>query len=111
MSLFKSVKMYVRSVTGSDVEGKWQQTVGAPVGFKGTFQPANGQDMQALPEGRRETAVFKIYADKSFDTVTSSDNPDLISVNNITYEIISVEPWQNGLINHYKYMVQEKRDK
>ena len=111
MSLFKTVTMSVASVTGSFTKGKWSQTTGTSTSFKGTFQPSGGKDLRSLPEGRRQSATYTVYSDLDFDTVTSSTNPDLILLENKTYEIVRALPWQNSVINHYKYLLQEKRSK
>ena len=112
MSLFKTVTMQVQGVTsGIDADGLPTDTVGVASTFKGTFQPARGQDLQALPEGRRANGVFKVYSDLDFDTVTSDDNPDQIVLNSRTYEIVMRAPWQNSIIPHYKYLVQEIKSK
>ncbi len=107
MSLFKTVPMYVKSVTGGYIDGKWSQTEGNAISFNGTLQPLNGKDTQILPEGRRAGENYKVYSDLEFETVTSSNNPNIINVNNINYEILSKESWQNTIINHYKYIVQK----
>jgi hypothetical protein len=111
MSLFKTVTMQIRPVTGSRVNGKWTQTVGAATSFKGTFQPLRGKELDSLPEGRRAGSNYKVYSDLNFDTVTSNENPDLVELNGIQYEIIKKDIWQNSIIPHYKYIVQEKVSK
>ena len=111
MSLFKTVTMSIKGVIGSYVNGKWRRTETTGTTFKGTFQPLSGKDADFLPEGRRAGASFRVYSDLNFDTVTTTENPDLIVVNNVKYEIVAKLTWQNTLINHYKYIVQEVTEK
>lgn len=103
--------MQVQSVITTELYGKVTSSAGPATAFKGTFQPLRGEEMQSLPEGRRAGANFKVYSDLDFDTVTSNENPDQIVLNGSVYEIIRREPWQNTLINHYKYIVQELKSK
>lgn len=111
MSLFKTVKMSLQSVSTIRLYGKGSETLGALRTFRGTFQPADGEHMQSLPEGRRANGVFFVVSDLDFDTVTSTTNPDRVVINGRHYEIVSRMPWQNKILPHYEYLVQEIKAK
>jgi hypothetical protein len=111
MSIFNTVTMTARGVTGSYTKGKWSQTEGAATVFSGSFQPLNGKELQNLPEGKRAGSGYKVYSSINFDTVTTTTNPDLIILNDVRYEIIKKFNWVNGLIPHYKYIVIEVTSK
>ena len=94
--------------TGSYVGGKYQIVLGIPESIRGTFQPATGDDLQSLPEGRRLDQTFRIFT-KSQLTGPTQDNQgagDLITVFGNDYEVVQVQPWQNTIISHYSALVQ-----
>lgn len=112
MSLFFPLKMQLTSRTGSYVNRKWVNSNGTPSDIKASFQPANGEDLQNLPEGARSSNTFKIYTKTKITNVKqgTTTRGDLITFNSIVYEAIHVAPWQNGTMNHYKVIVQEVKE-
>lgn len=71
-----------------------------------------GKDVELVPEGRRDSAEFKLYTSTEIYGVTTQ-NPDQITVlkspfTGIVYEVINISDWQNNsnfnIVNHYKFV-------
>jgi hypothetical protein len=72
----------------------------------GSIQPTTGKDLEAVPENRRDSALYKIYTTSELVIATTGrQNSDRLSLFGEDYEVISKLPWQNSLINHFKYIV------
>lgn len=90
-----------RPTAGTFVAGLY--VAGAPTTFNITasVQPLRAREMEMLPEGRRSSAAFRVYTDVLLRTV-NQENPDRVTLFGEVYEVLSVEPWQNQILNHYK---------
>jgi hypothetical protein len=86
---------------GAYVNGFWQEGVPTVIQIQASVQPVRGDEMQTLPEGRRDSQAVKLYTSTKLQTV-DDDNPDILEAFDADFEIISVEPWQSDVINHYK---------
>ena len=84
-----------------------QKTEGAEtdINFTASVQPLRPNELQALPEGKRESATFRLYTDFALRTTvrgSGGTSADRVQINGEWYEIIAVDVWQNNVINHYK---------
>lgn len=72
-----------------------------------SIQPTTGEDMQMVPEARRNQKTYKLYTSFFVKTV-EAQNPDQIIIFNERYELMQVSPWQNNanfrIVNHYKFI-------
>lgn len=116
MALGRRALSCVRPGGAYDVHGRWQESTGQPFTIEGSVQPLRARELNSLPEGRRASAAFRIYTDFRLRTVDDKalKNPDRITFRVPsydttaplrTYEVISVEEWQNGIVPHYKAIV------
>ena len=113
MSLFKSYTLTVERVNpGSYVNGKFVAGAATTFDIKTSWQPATGRELEALPEGMRQSAIFKGYPGdevKTADPETLQEEDVITGPDGGSYRVVFVGPWQNSLINHYKFMaVREK---
>jgi len=123
MSIFDDVfrKDYevLRKTTGEYVEGHWNE--GGEVLFiiKASVQPLTSREMDELPEGRRKNQTYKLYTDTQLYTVRNeyqegiARNPDIIIVPEYAtaagherFEVIRIFPFQSGIINNYRCIIQ-----
>ena len=95
--------------SGSYVQGRWTPGTPAVIQFSASVQPLRGKELEALPEGRRQAAAFKLYTDFKLLTVNNQGqkNPDVIvnPIDGLKYEVLQVFPWQNGVLSHYKAII------
>lgn len=93
-----------RPASGSYVNGLWvADAADSSVSITGSVQPATTEDMQSLPENRRQLGAYRVYSDTQFQSLLENEkNPDIIVIDGEDYEVARVWPWKNGLINHYK---------
>jgi len=115
MSLLKPFILNVyRKAAGSYVSGRWTNGSASPdFTIQTSWQPANGRDLQALEEGMRQSSIFKGYPKIKVQTV----NPETLEKEDIivgpdgsNYRVIFVAPYQNNLINHYKFMAMREKE-
>ena len=92
--------------------GIWVESDGTPFVTLASKQPLSGRDMEMLPEGRYTSETFRLYADIRLHAVDTLNvkNPDIVVLgldveNDDRFEVITVFPWQNNVINHYKMII------
>jgi hypothetical protein len=98
---------------GSYLNGRWNVTAPTDIAITASVQPATAKDMKNLPEGRRSGAVYALYTDTEPLTTIEADNDlgldprkaDQITLFGDVCEVMSVAPWQNDVINHYRAVV------
>lgn len=96
--------------SGSYVAGRWEEGNPGAFTIEASVQPLSGKEMEALPEGRRGKAAFRLYTDFALRTVDDQGgrNPDRI-IEGVdgrkVFEVIQVFPWQNGIVDHHKAIV------
>lgn len=115
MSLFKTVDLIKISKLGGEyIKGKWVEGEKTETAFKGTFQPAKGQDLETLPQGKRNSEVYVCYApiELEFTCYDSEKNleGDLIQWEDKLFEIITCGKWNNSLIVHWKLVCSRKKE-
>lgn len=105
MSSFRSAFTLKRkSAPDTYVNGKLVAAGTTSTTIQASVQPLNGQEMLLLPEARRTSQAVNIYTTTQLrvaNTVTGY-NADLVTAFGSDFEIISCEPWQSNVINHYK---------
>lgn len=80
--------------------GIWVPGTQELIPIRCTVQPATPEDLQSLPEGRRQSRAFRIFT-RAFLRAVATKNPDQVQINGERYELLSVQIWQNNIINHY----------
>lgn len=107
MSGFRQAMTYTRLAAGTRVDGHWVEGAGVAATFYASKQPASGEDLQALPEGRRAGSVYALFTDTALRTADPENqvNADRVPIDGRDYEVLHVEPWQNGVLSHYKILV------
>lgn len=105
---FRQDRTVKRFTGGGYVKGIYNEGTESQFTIKASVQPMKGQEMLLLDENRRDRAAFKIYSDTELFTASkSSQNPDRVVLNDGDYEVVKVMPWQNNIINHYKYLISK----
>ncbi len=103
-NVFRKPLTVKRPAGGSYVNGKWVES-GAPseITIKASVQPATTEDLQSLPENRRQYGAYRVYSSTQFQSLEEDENnPDVVVIGGNDYEIAQVQPWQNGIVPHYK---------
>lgn len=104
MSSFRQAHTLYRQ-QGGLVDGDWVKSGETGIAITASIQPATGNDMRNLPEGRRAGGVFAVYTSTAIQTTVHGASPtkaDQLVIGGIRHEAMHVEPWQNGVINHYR---------
>lgn len=104
----KPIKAY-RTSGGQYVEGVWQE--GSEVSFtvNVSVQPSAPDDMESLPEGRRQRRAYTLFGDKDLRGVEDG-NPDQVEIDGDRYEVSSVQYWRNTILPHVKSVVTRLPD-
>nr|DAG30125.1 MAG TPA: Minor capsid protein [Caudoviricetes sp.] len=115
MSLFRStVLTKISFMPGVLVKGRWTEGIETRTEFSGTWQPASGQDLQKLPEGKRNDETFKCFApiEVAFTAADAdkSVSGDRIEKDGVRYEVILAAPWNNGLLPHWELLCKKEKE-
>lgn len=95
-----------RTVAGSYVNGVYIEGAESTFDIMASVQPVSGQDLVAIPEGRRASDMVKIYTDADLfgqGDAGSGQSPDRLVWRGKDYEIYTKDVNQSDVINHYKY--------
>lgn len=105
--IFRSPITLRTFAVGSYVNGRWVEGSHTDAIITASIQPLVGEEMQLVPEDRRETETFKMYTSAVINTITDA-NPDQVIFNGKTFVVLQVFPWQNTSVffpvQHYKYI-------
>ena len=117
MSLFNTLTLTVsrrRGVSGGYVNGRWVDGTPTSLTIRGSWQPANGKEVEDFEDGRRQNGIYKIYTSSKLYVPEQGDPEDgrcdLIIKDGINYEVLKEEIWENRIISHNKYFVSRILD-
>ena len=97
-----------RKGAGAYVDGEFVPAGDAlTFSIKCSVQNPTGEETETLPEGRRTDDARILFTDTQLYSVNGNSNPDQVELDGTFYEVWDVRPWQNNLINHYRYIIQK----
>lgn len=105
-TLFPKTIDYLQ-VTGSYVNGVWTKAESAST-FEGSVQPVTGKEVESLPVGREDRGKVKVYSNTPLNVSTEAQghSGDIVIWEGQKWEVIFELKYQNGLIDHYKYIAE-----
>lgn len=103
---FRKPYTITRYAAGTMVKGRYVAGSTSTLTIQASIQPVSGEDLKSLPEGRRLDDFVKVYTDSNLQSLqeVSTVQQDRLTWRGHTYECISVDARQMGIINHYKYI-------
>lgn len=103
---FRKPQTITRTTAGAYVNGLFVPGTPSSITIQASVQPVTGEDIKALPEGRRLDDYVKVYTDSDLQVLQESTGkqPDKLSWRGHTYECISADVRQMSVINHFKYI-------
>ena len=104
MSSFRRAVTVTRQAAGAFVAGVWVPGAESTVTIRASVQPATAEDMQRLPEGRRQTGAVRLYTSAALLTEVGTQKADRITLPTGTYEVAQADQWQNGVLPHNVYL-------
>lgn len=109
MSTLFPHSLVVQHRSGSLVKGVWTPGPVESGIFVGSVQPVNGKDLDLLPIGRRDTGSVKVYSNTPLAVATEGGTTpgDVVVWQGRQWELVAALPYQNGVINHYKYLATD----
>ncbi len=103
MSSFRTPLTVTRKGAGSYTSGVWVAGAESEMVILASVQPMRPDEMESLPEGRRDKQAVKIYTSTELFTVRGDNtSPDQMAYRGDTFEVVSVAPYQSGVISHFK---------
>ncbi len=85
-----------RSLPGAhDEHGRWQEQAKEELSIDAVVQPARGQELQRLPEGRRTSETIKVYTTTKLLSaeVDTQNQPDVLVWQGREYQVETIDPW------------------
>ena len=104
MSSFRRPVTVTRQAAGGYVAGVWVPGNPFTVTIQASVQPATAEDMQRLPEGRRQTGAVKIYTNSNLMAEIGTQKADRVTLPTGEYEVAQADHWQNGVLPHNVYL-------
>ena len=89
-----------RTEGGEYVDGIWQPGTESEFTARYSVQPTSPDDMEMLPEGRRDRQAYTLFGDKPLRMATDEGNADLVLIYGEWYEVHARQAWRNGLVPH-----------
>jgi len=104
---FRRTLSIQRVSPGQYVNGIWQEGSISVVNGRYSVQPTSPDDMQRLPEGRRERVSYTLFGNPPLQTAddNAGTNADTVDINGETFEVSAVQLWENNIIPHCKAIV------
>lgn len=87
--------------TTQNVGGIITETDPTAIVILGSIQPASSRDLELLPEGRRVNKTYTVFTK---DLIKENWR---LTIYGDEYTCIAAEVWQNGVIPHYKAIMQK----
>ncbi|MFC3227334.1 hypothetical protein ACFOGJ_08845 [Marinibaculum pumilum] len=108
--MFRKPLTVRRKLPGAWANGVWVDGSDVDLSIMASVQPATPEDMQSLPEGRRNMAAYRLYTSTELRSSEDDEtNPDRVTLFNDDYEITQVGRWQNGIRSHYRAIATKAR--
>jgi hypothetical protein len=105
MNLFRSPLTVKSYANGAYIDGEWQEGAETQFTIQGSVQPASGEEMQLLPEGRRKYGAYRVYTNATLKTANEdANNPDKVVLFDREHEVVAEMNWRNNVITHNKYL-------
>lgn len=111
-AIFRQPLVVTRQQPGSYVDGVWTPGGSTTLNVQASVQPTSPEDMERLPEGRRDRQSFTLYSDQPLQEASDSagTNADVVEIFGAEYQVQMSAPWQNGAINHNTAIVTKKAE-
>lgn len=71
-----------------------------------SVHPATGNDIQALPEGRRGISTFKVFTSSQLYPSGHEKGEDRVMLEGKEHTIVKDMSSRNGVMSHYCYLIQ-----
>lgn len=112
LDVFRQDLTVTRQQPGQYVDGIFQPGTTETLTVRASVQPVSPDDVQLLPEGKRNRQAFTLYSDAEINvaddqTTTAGDRVD---IDGDTYQATARQPWQNSIIPHYRTVVVKEAD-
>lgn len=98
-----------RVTPGQYVDGIWQDGTESEITVTASVQPTSNDDVEALPEGRRQARNYTLITDDDLRGLTDA-NPDQVEIEGERYEVSAIQLWANGIIPHKRAVVTRMED-
>lgn len=101
----RPIKLIRVSPGSYDSDGIWSEGSEIISIIKASVQPTSPNDVEQIPEGRREQKSYTLFTDTNLIALGYHQNSDKFEIDGEIFEAVNVESWQNNIINHYKAIV------
>lgn len=95
--------------SGLRSNGRTAITEGTPFQLLASVQPASPQDLITSEDLLKKESgiVYKIITEATLKATTKTSVCDLVKYNGKDFDVFSVAPWDNGILKHNVYLIQE----
>ena len=111
MSIFdffrKELTGYKRS--GDRTHGRTKIVEGSDFTFLASVQPVDPSELVAIEDLLRKESgtVYKLITNYELESTTKNNISDIVEYSGKKYEVFRVKAWENNLLNHNVYLMQE----
>ncbi|MGL5654007.1 MAG: hypothetical protein ACRDC5_06100 [Vibrio sp.] len=101
----------ITKVDGEDANGNWIEGVPTPKPVMMSVQPLGADDMKSFPEGRKTSGAVKCYTSEILpDGSDGVAAPFELEANGKLYECVASFPFQSGVISHWRYYMEYRKN-
>lgn len=110
--VFRKPLQVSRGGQGQYVDGIWQGGATSSFTIEASVQPATPDDIQLLPEGKRDRLAYTLYSDTALRIANDNTQQpgDVVTIDGETFEAMARRPWQNNIIDHHVAIVVKEAE-
>ena len=115
MSLLGNVALIRRRRDGGTrVLGSWKPGEPSDEAFRGSWQPARGESLEMLPEGKRSGEIYRCFAPIGMDFRSAGardgEEADSVVWQGKEYEVTAAARWDNGIKPHWDLLCARRKE-
>lgn len=110
--IFRKPLTVTRGAAGQYVDGIWQSGSESSFTIQASVQPTTPNDVQLLPEGKRDRLAYTLYSDTSLRIANDNTQEpgDIVTIDGDSFEAMARRPWQNSIIDHHVTIVVKEAE-
>ena len=108
MGFNKAITIIKQTPSPVNITGFYSVPANTVIQTTAGVQPTSGQDIQNLPEGKKDSNSITIRTTHRLLDINDLVNYAADGINSVQFEVVSMRDWQSSILPHYKYYAVKK---